>query len=41
MVRVKSSASDEQLEQLKNLAEQRSPVVHSLRVPVETELVRA
>lgn len=39
-VRVKSSASDEQLEQLKNLAEQRSPVVDSLRVPVETQLVR-
>lgn len=39
-VAVKSPASDEQLQQLKNLAEQRSPVVDSLRVPVETELVR-
>ncbi len=39
-VSVKSSASDEQLQQLKELAQQRSPVVDSLRVPVETELVR-
>lgn len=37
---VKSSASDEQLKQLKALAEARSPVVDSLRVPVQTELVR-
>lgn len=37
---VKSPASDEQLHQLKAVAEQRSPVVDSLRVPVETKLVR-
>jgi uncharacterized OsmC-like protein len=37
---VDSTASDEQLHQLKEIAEQRSPVVDSLRVPVETELVR-
>jgi uncharacterized OsmC-like protein len=37
---VQSPASDEQLQQLKQIAEQRSPVVDSLRVPVETELVR-
>jgi uncharacterized OsmC-like protein len=37
---VKSPASDEQLQQLKQVVEQRSPVLDSLRVPVETELVR-
>lgn len=39
-VRVKSPASTEALQQLKTLAEQRSPVVDSLRVKVETELER-
>ena len=37
---VKSTASDEQLQQLKETAERLSPVVDSLRVPVKTELVR-
>lgn len=37
---VKSPASDEQLQQLKQTAEKMSPVVDSLRVPVKTELVR-
>ena len=37
---VQSPATDEQLQQLQAIAEQRSPVVDSLRVPVETELVR-
>lgn len=37
---VKSSATDEQLQQLKETAESHSPVVDSLRVPVHTELVR-
>ena len=40
VVRVKSKASDEQLRQLKDTAEKMSPVVDSLRVPVETKLVR-
>ncbi len=37
---VKSTATDEQLRQLKETAEKQSPVVDSLRVPVHTELVR-
>jgi uncharacterized OsmC-like protein len=37
---VKSTASDEQLKQLKETAEKMSPVVDSLRVPVQTTLVR-
>lgn len=37
---VKSTATDEQLRQLKDTAEKQSPVVDSLRVPVLTELVR-
>lgn len=37
---VKSTASDEQLQLLKETAERQSPVVDSLRVPVETRLVR-
>lgn len=37
---VKSKASDEQLRQLKDMAETHSPVVDSLRVPVELTLVR-
>lgn len=37
---VKSPATDEQLQQLKEMAESHSPVVDSLRVPVEAELVR-
>lgn len=39
-VLVRSTATDEQLQQLKAMAEQRSPVVDSLRVPVQTELAR-
>lgn len=39
-VYVKSTASDEQLKQLKETAEKHSPVVDSLRVPVELKLVR-
>jgi uncharacterized OsmC-like protein len=39
-VYVKSPASDEQLQQLKETAEMRSPVVDSLRVPVEITMVR-
>jgi uncharacterized OsmC-like protein len=37
---VKSAATDEQLSELKKTAESHSPVVDSLRVPVELELVR-
>lgn len=37
---VKSPASDAQLRELKQTAEKMSPVVDSLRVPVELELVR-
>ena len=37
---VKSPATDEQLQQLKETAEKLSPVVDSLRLPVQTELVR-
>jgi uncharacterized OsmC-like protein len=37
---VKSSASDRELQELKETAERLSPVVDSLRVPVELELVR-
>jgi uncharacterized OsmC-like protein len=39
-VKVKSKATDEQLQQLKETAEKLSPVVDSLNVPVETRLVR-
>ncbi len=37
---VQSPATDQQLQQLKETAEKLSPVVDSLRVPVQTELVR-
>ena len=37
---VKSSASDAQLQELKETAEKLSPVVDSLRVPVKTKLIR-
>lgn len=37
---VKSPATDEQLNKLKETAQKLSPVVDSLKVPVETELVR-
>lgn len=37
---VKSKASTEELQKLKETAEKMSPVVDSLRVPVQTELVR-
>lgn len=37
---VKSNASDQQLQQLKETAEKMSPVVDSLRVPVKLNLVR-
>jgi uncharacterized OsmC-like protein len=37
---VKSPATDDQLRQLKETAEKQSPVVDSLKVPVQTELVR-
>ncbi len=37
---VKSNASDQQLRELKETAENHSPVVDSLRVPVELTLVR-
>ncbi len=40
IIYVKSPASDEQLQQLKETVEKLSPVVDSLRVPVETVLVR-
>ncbi|AJF60766.1 MAG: OsmC family protein [archaeon GW2011_AR10] len=36
---VKSHASDKQLQELKEMAEKMSPVVNSLKVPVQTELV--
>jgi len=37
---VKSGASDQQLQQLKETAEKLSPVVDSLRVPVKLDMVR-
>lgn len=37
---VKSGASDQQLQQLKEMAEKLSPVVDSLRVPVKLDMVR-
>ena len=36
---VKSPASDKQLQELKEMAEKMSPVVNSLNIPVQTELI--